>query len=816
MHALIAAAVLGLLAAHAGPTDEAQMQMMRNRLIAFYTGQQNAPGLPMGPAGVEGLDERTRSMLAPREGRRGRGRPGGSARTVLALAQAWSTPGSAFYNSPEIKGRIESELAETEKIIRPGSPHPGNWYNWLIALPRNLGPALILCEGRIDPDLFDACVAGMGDCLPRMSLNGANAAMEGRNNVYLALLQHDPELLGRAVSYVADQMVIGGGAAGIMEDYSYQFHGRLLHTMGYGADSAYSIAQVAYLADGTRWSVSKQKKRLFARHLLAHVPWPIVGDTYDLSVRGRQVASSFSIREHIDTMLLLASVHPEDATELTEAAQALIRSADPDQPAVQPPYGFRHFYTGDFSVFRRPEFYTSVRMYSDRVIDYEGNPSMAGGTNLSGWFLCYGLTYVSRTGQEYKAVRATRSDDFDWDRLPGTTTRVGIHPPKAYNPGTGTFAGGAGGDRPDSGGVCGFVLVPAAGDYVARKSYHFFDRGFVALGSGITSHADHPEHVVTTVAQWAAPQAGLPLLLSGEREIGDVEGDAAWRDVRWAWHDGVGYAFFEPVTLYGHRRGALMTLWLDHGPAPEDATYAYAVLPSATPAETSAFAERPTVRIARQEAVAHACRDTEAGATGIVFWKAGEAAGIASDAAAVCYVEPRYSGEVVTVQNPLHTEARVTLRLHGRRPGPEAGTPATAAVTGDDDAQMEVETAYGRVYRVGLGVSDVRQQPRGDFYPYASLQCEAESDGPVVTLTVHLPKAALDADYRLLVRGKQGHLRAELTEEDVIDRPGPDVVRFRWRRTENSLPETVSSVVLLTDLYQSYARFPLPALDSTE
>jgi len=356
-------------------------------------------------------------------------------------------------------------------------------------------------------------------------------------------------------------------------------------------------------------------------------------------------------------------------------------------------------------------------------------------------------------------------EDFDWDHLPGTTVRAGVHPPEAYNLGTGSFAGGAG---TPWGGACGFVLEPAAGDFVARKSIFFFERGFLAMGSGIRSTADRPEPIVTTVAQWAAPEPNLPLRLSGDREVREIDGEAAWEDVAWAWHDGVGYLFPEPVTLHGKRRGRLTTLWLDHGSDPDGATYAYLVLPAATLEETRELRPKEEGIVARPDETCHYfVGDPCLGEhlfTGAVFWEAGEVGGFKVDAPAVLVAEPGDRSLVLAVANPLHTETRLHVTVPGRLP-PRRLPRGVGCKVRPRQTRLWIDTPGGRPVRIGLGrTAGIAQPPHEEHRAFDAFKVEADSEGDVTHLTVHVPAPALVEGYRLVIRGAQGHLRDELTD----------------------------------------------------
>ncbi|HUS46511.1 MAG TPA: polysaccharide lyase family 8 super-sandwich domain-containing protein [Phycisphaerae bacterium] len=833
--------LVAVLCASSGCADD--MKLMRYRLVDLYTGAAGGHEGEHRKAAMASLEAGVRASMAraPATPEPDPSNPSAVAddvvrifSAVLPMAQAYTAQGCPFKGSPELGRRIEAELARGVKWIKPGAERPGNWHPWLIQIPQRLGPALLLLEGKINPRLFADCLAAMESLMGEPILNGANAVWEARNHVYLALLRNDRRRMSLAFGSLLPELTVHE-ESGILEDYSYQFHGRLLHTSGYGSALARSAAEMIYLAAGTQWDVGSDRRRLFEDHLLEHARWVVVGDRYDLSVKGRGVLGSGPATPHLEAMMFMAAAprahqDQQHARRLRQAAAELLLRHPVGLPltcapladgaggtSVEPPGGFRHFYKSDFAVFRGSDFYVSARMYSSRLIDYEGN----WGQNLKGWFLCYGMTYVSRTGRELHADRRTMRTDFDWDRLPGTTTRVGVHPPAAYNRGASDFAGGAGFEalpglegEPNfaGGGVCGFMLKPAAGDFVARKSCFFFDRGFAAAGSGVTSTGDHREHVVTTVAQWAAPTPDAPLLLSGGT-VAKTPGQEGWRPgVRWAWCDNVGYVFAKPVILHYRRRGRLVTLWLDHGANPRNAGYAYVVLPSATLAETKAFAENPAVSV---KASGETCHEYHGRGTydtcGLVFWEAGTAGDVTVDRPAVVYVQGSPPMRLA-VQNPLHSEAKLnlTLRKLPKLVSPQL-PPEAEAQPPDGTLRVAINTVAGRVYRMGIGPSDYTPaQPRLDNIAYESFHAEASTTGDVTYITAHIPEPAMREGYRLLIRGDKGHLRAELGSAQRVGAPDGGTVRYKWVRRDERVRSGEFRIILLTKLHMAIDHFSVP------
>ncbi|MBN2584082.1 MAG: hypothetical protein JXL80_13535 [Planctomycetes bacterium] len=828
--ALIAAVLATATCARAAEGDDQAIDLMRQRLVRLYTGQVVAGSGSLATAARADLDRRADQLLKPDDDRpqpsldKPEALPYDVANLyaqALTLTQAWAAPGGKHFHSADALARVVALLNEGLQWIAPGKPRPGNWYPWMITTPQKLGPTLLMLDGAIDAALHNRCAEAVADLMGEPLLNGANAVWDARNRFYLGLVRRDAKTIDTAWEFLLPELTVKDGS-GILEDYSFQFHGHLLHTAGYGGGFAESAAQLTHLAEGTRWQVAVAKKDLLARHLVEHCRWVIVGDRYDLSVKGRGVLNNYPASSHLDALLLLGCAETSHRDALRRAAAEMLARtawspaievaplADAVADLKEPPLvGFRHFYASDFAVMRGSDFYLSVRMYSNRLIDYEGN----WGQNLSGWFLCYGMTYFSRTGNELYADPATMREHFDWDRLPGTTTRLGVRPPAAYNTGTERLAGGAG---LANGGVCAFRLVPAAGDFTARKSYFFFDRGLLALGSGITSTAARDEPIITTVTQWAAPRADQPLLLSGGRVIEKLEGQAHWDDVTWAWHDDVGYLFPEPVTLYGQRRGTVTTLWLDHGNAPTDARYAYVVLPRATLDQTKAFCESPPLSVPACDENVHVCRDESRSAAGVVFWQAAVADEGTTDGPAIIYAEPGGGVLTMDIANPLHTQARLTITGETSMQ-PCWLPPDVTATQADDQLRIVAETALGRNYRLSVGDADgapgrpVPQQPREDLLPYVGFRVEAETEGDVTHLTVRLPEAAVKEGFRLLLRGQQGHLLAEMTDKDIVARPEKNVVRYKWTRSgRRAAAGGRFAAVLIMPLAGVSAQFTVP------
>lgn len=163
---------------------------------------------------------------------------------------------------------------------------------------------------------------------------------------------------------------------------------------------------------------------------------------------------------------------------------------------------------------------------------------------------------------------------------------------------------------------------------------------------------------------------------------------ATFPDARWAHLEGVGgYLFPGGAELHASRAertgswsdistGTVigdptpitrryLTMWFDHGSAPEKATYAYALLPGATAQQTADRAEDPGVRIVANNDELQAIQVNEAGGTLFFgnFWVSGDGDGLTTDAPAAVVVH-RMDGKIrVAVSDPKWTASTVKVTL---------------------------------------------------------------------------------------------------------------------------------------------------------
>lgn len=265
--------------------------------------------------------------------------------------------------------------------------------------------------------------------------------------------------------------------------------------------------------------------------------------------------------------------------------------------------------------------------------------------NFYGRYLAHGSMQILTGKPDEMVTFATsgwQENGFDWNRIPGAT---GIHLPfeqlraKVLNVDVFSgmeemlysdeaFAGGLSQARLN--GNFGMKLHEHDkynGSHRARKSFHFFDGTIVCLGTDIeNTNAEFPTE--TTVFQLAAVTPENHKYWDAYKSDGRTYIDP----------NGVGYylskasmasAKYEknfPQITVGERStkptsGDWVSLTLQHGKAPQGASYEYAVLPHTDAASLKSFAKKPSYKVLQQDRNAHIVRSLTDNLTSYVLFE---------------------------------------------------------------------------------------------------------------------------------------------------------------------------------------------------
>lgn len=469
------------------------------------------------------------------------------------------------------------------------NPRSNNWFQNDIASPTALGEIMLLLKRQrtLPSTLQDSLLNLMnqGDVVRAIGANKSDIAI---HMIYRACITRDKALMDSAVKQVFMPISLGN-KEGLQYDYSYRQHGPQLQIASYGQVFLFGEYKVASWLLGTSYAISSEKLKILDQYLTGTYLKTIRGRYIDFNTEGRGIARNdildkINITSKVGKHSLLGlakEVNPENALVLEKAEQRILEKKLPsfDIQAMH-----THFYKSDYTVHNRAAYSFNVRTVSKRTIRTEyGNKE-----NLTGKFLPDGSTNIQRSGGEYFNIMPV----WEWDKIPGITSRDYATDQRTTiewgERGVGAFVGGV------SDGKYGATVYQL--DYnevTAKKAWFFFDDEVVCLGTDINSFAK--ERVVTTINQ--AWQKGPVKVFDGGKIINANKRFMA-NDVRWIWHDSIGYYFPDQgnIRLTNEKQkgswnlinanrsknvveGKVFKLWVDHGVDPVKQSYAYIVRP---------------------------------------------------------------------------------------------------------------------------------------------------------------------------------------------------------------------------------------------
>ena len=572
-----------------------------------------------------------------------------------------------------------------------------NWFWNQIGVPNRLTPTLLAFWDDLSAEQRSASLKILARA--KVEGSGANLGWLGLVVIDRSLLTGDADSIRKAYAAIADDIkVVDKQADGAQVDNSYLYHGPLLYSWGYGIANLRDQAHVATMVAGTGFAIPTAKLALTRDWMLDGAQWMTRRQGVDFNAIGRGIArpgtQDPSPLATIGHDLLNADVGREGELH------AMVARGQGDA-AAPPLVGNRQFWRADFMAHQRPGWYASARLYSTRTKSAEwGN-----GEALRSWYLGDGCNVLMRDGDEYLDIQPV----WDWQRIPGTTVELlpNFGPiagkpdgdPLGFVPtrnsitrlGQESFVGGA---SDSTYGAFGGKFARAA--LSVRRAWFFFDDEYVALGAGLACASDNP--VITTLDQRHFKSA--PTVDTGATP-------------RWLACDGVGYAFLgaSPPTYKftaGPQSGSwhdvslafppdvvsqpVFKAWIEHGPRPADASFAYAVCPTTDERALAAYAAAPPVAIARNAADAQAVWHAKLRRGGAIFYEAGSVAmtggaTLAVDRPCIAWLDLSADVPAITVSNPENQPAtiRVALTRGGKTTTTDVelpgGTRAGASVT---------------------------------------------------------------------------------------------------------------------------------------
>ncbi|WP_117213853.1 polysaccharide lyase family 8 super-sandwich domain-containing protein [Allorhizocola rhizosphaerae] len=434
-----------------------------------------------------------------------------------------------------LRGHIDPALRALDAWLA-ADPQSENWWHNRVGAPLALGDAALLLHSRIGHRQR----VNIASRLARATWDGQT----GQNLLWCAqvkvrhgVLVDDEAILADAFQR-AESIVRVTTEEGIQPDYSFHQHGAQLYSGGYGHEFLCDATGLAMLAADTPFAFGTEAMGTLTAFALDGQRWMVHNGRYDMACLGRE-----NTRSHASGK----------ARRLPSIARG-------------PVEGARYFWRSDYLAVHRRRWSASVKLSSTRTV----LPESGNGEGLCNWHAADGVTLLHRKDERDLAPV------WDWRMLPGTTTAYRTGPYPTSNFGLGPDGGWVTGGSDFAGGVTdgmhGLAAMHLAKDGVtSRKAWFFFFDEYVCLGTGITAAAP----VRTTIEQTThtdEPEVRyvFPEPTRVESAVEDRTG--SWADIN---HDQPA----DPV------RETVFSMWIDHG-VPDNATYAYIVVPSVAPGHT--------------------------------------------------------------------------------------------------------------------------------------------------------------------------------------------------------------------------------------
>jgi chondroitin AC lyase len=590
-----------------------------------------------------------------------------------------------------------------------------NWWWTYIGFPNRLAPLLPTLGPELEsnhPAVYAKLVAYFDRVYDHLLVNphggGANLADMSYYALIGAIMESDVEkintLLQSGFSPVLNVIPKSSSADGLRIDGTIFSHGPQLYNGTYGHELLNSSLKSIALLRGTIWDLGDEAIPFIEKVLIDGAARMSYGNWFDYNAMGRAIARPGS-HDQASTFLndveLVLTLEPDNQFLLENLRDEIKFDGSQDNTVLE---GVTSFWYSDFLTYRKPDYYTSVRMVSTRTMYNEkGN-----GEGLKNRYFGDGVNFVLVNGNEYDKIQPV----WNYEQLPGITAEQNGTTSPSVNwgeIGVSTFAGSV------NDGDAAVAAMRLSHDGInGWKSWFVFGDVIVALGSDING-ANSSSPVYTTLNQKISGtgEAATYSLLGTESTV-SLGQSATLNSASWVWQENIGYVIpggnsvakldittqsgaWSEIGTGGSSTVSedVFTLVLDHGVKPFDETYEYMLLPGASLEETRAFAQNPTVEVLSNTESIQAVHDHQSGKYGVAFLASGRSVTLPNDLVIQSYgrivaiVEESFGVYKLTVADPNHSLSAVTLVINRQLEG------EGAAPSGTNKTQLSIALPQG-------------------------------------------------------------------------------------------------------------------------
>jgi len=656
---------------------------------------------------------------------------------IYEMALAYGTKGQALYHNTKLKDDIiyaldwmyENRYGQDE-IDGTGwrNVNDYNWWDWFVASPEYMLDTMMILHEELTQKQIDEYLS-LYTYLKTFMRTDLTSESEVNGRAYnafaAAILQKDEatiKTMTQAYKVIFETVESG---TGMYEDYSYVKHNMIPYNGNYGTDALLDrIVRIMSVTCDTPFELEEAKSHIY-ENWIYNAFEPLMANAGIMSmVRGRSVDANSEYEDGLivfeSILNMIDNVSQEDALnfklfikrhlkddklayayerlslpQLIKLESILNDSSIPEAAAYE---NTRVYYNMDRVVHHKDGWTAGIAMSSERIANYES----IGGNNKKGWYTGDGMLYLYTNMKQYEDIVYFKyADPY---KRPGTTVdsqereAVNIKYGKEYFSRK-DFVGGVTMDdsyavaamelesfhndtQPGEAAKDGSVDPPLHDcDLTAKKAWFLFDDEIVCLGADIYATADY--EVFTTVENRRIPSASK--LTVNDLDIAFGSSGNTPNPV-WAHIEGTGgYYYPDGGNLYYRQitnNYNFFEMWLSHGNAPDNKTYAYVMLPMKTKEETEAYSKNPKIDILCNRNDVQAVYQKELGITGYVFWKAAEFDGIELSAPAALMKKQDENGINISFSDPTHKLSNITITIDGEYTAASCDKEITVCTTG--------------------------------------------------------------------------------------------------------------------------------------
>ncbi len=455
-----------------------------------------------------------------------------------------------------------------------------NWWFNDIGIPNSAGNFYLLMENYLSDEqksgLLGYVKQGSIPLLPpALKLwHGANLMWGVDTTVKHAIIENDPSLMYDALEAVEKDVAIRqNGEEGIQPDFTFFQHQTQFYTGGYGYSFTVDFARLVYILSGTEYQFSAETLSTFANFIIYGIRFGMRNQYMDFLTVGREISRPNALvkAKLRDSLILLQKVEEMPCRNVMQEQLASLGAEGYSAKGV------KFFPESNYMTHRSTTYHigchgtSPLRSLGETINDENF---------LSGNLYAGGAMCIMSDGQEYHNIFPL----WDYSHIPGTTALVQtddeikeLVPQWHGTIGKNNYCGGLSHNN------FGILYQDLNFNHVTGVTARFFvDDVVIVLGAGIT--AECQKRVTTTLNQCWKRQ--------------DVITEKEGLPPNTVYHDRIAYCSLDQQPLVpqvdcredswtrinlptsGKESGEVFSLWIDHGIAPQNVSYAYAIIPA--------------------------------------------------------------------------------------------------------------------------------------------------------------------------------------------------------------------------------------------